>query len=222
MNTSTHTHIVKSYDAELRRLTAEIADMGDDALAQVEHALLALEQHDAALARNVIDGDDAIDTREREVSHEVLRLLALRQPSARDLREVLAALRIASDIERIADHAVGIARLSLAMPKGDVELPENLRALGVLTCDIVRQVLRAWRAIDAVLAHAVWRRDDDLDRTHAVLFHDLLARMSQAPADAAWCTHLLFVAKNLERIGDHATNIAENVWFVVDGEAAIA
>lgn len=213
-------HIVKSYDAELHRLTAEIADMGDVALIQVEHSLLALEGRDAALARQVIDGDDAIDTREREVSHEVLRLLALRQPSARDLREVLAALRIASDIERIADHAVGIARLSLAMPKGDAGLPENLRELGVLTCDIVREVLRAWRTTDATLARAVWRRDDDLDRTHAVLFHDLLARMREAPADAAWCTHLLFVAKNFERIGDHATNIAENVWFVVEGEAA--
>lgn len=210
-------HIVKSYDAELQRLMAEIADMGDDALAQVERALQALERRDAALASEVIDGDAAIDTREREVSHEVLRLLALRQPSARDLREVLAALRIASDIERIADHAVGTARLSLAMPRADAGLPENLRALGVLTCDIVREVLRAWRTADAVLARAVWRRDDDLDRTHAVLFHDLLARMGKVPADAAWCTHLLFVAKNLERIGDHATNIAENVWFVVEG-----
>ncbi|TAN04293.1 MAG: phosphate signaling complex protein PhoU [Rhodanobacteraceae bacterium] len=215
-------HIVKSYDAELQRLMSEIADMGDVALTQVEHSLLALEGRDATLARQVIDGDDAIDTREREVSHEVLRLLALRQPSARDLREVMAALRIASDIERIADHAVGVARLSLAMPAGEGGFPENLHALGLLTCDIVHEVLRAWRATDAALAHAVWQRDDDLDRTHAVLFHDLLARMRQTPDDAAWCTHLMFVAKNLERIGDHATNIAENVWFVVEGESGLS
>jgi len=218
---NTH-HIVKSYDAELQRLTGEIAGMGDEALAQVEHALLALERRDATLARRVIDGDDAIDAREREASHEVLRLLALRQPSARDLREVLAALRIASDIERVADHAVAIARLSLAIPAVTAPLPEKLRALGVLTCEIVREVLRAWRSSDAALAHAAWRRDDELDRMHALLFHDMLVRMREAPADAAWCTHLLFVAKNLERVGDHATNIAENVWFVVEGEPGLS
>jgi phosphate transport system protein len=212
-------HTVKSFDVELQRLTAEIADMGEAALAQIERALQALERHDIDLARRVIEGDDAIDTREREISHEVLRVLALRQPGARDLREVLAALRIASDIERIADHAVGIARLSLAIPMSAAALPKALHTLGALTCDIVREVLRAWRASDAALAHAAWRRDDELDRTHAALFRDLLDRMREAPAEAAWCTHLLFVAKNLERIGDHATNIAENVWFVVEGDA---
>ncbi|HEX7369529.1 MAG TPA: phosphate signaling complex protein PhoU [Rhodanobacteraceae bacterium] len=210
---NTH-HIVKSFDIELQRITAEIADMGEAALAQVEHALQALEQHDIELAGRVVGGDDAIDAREREISHDVLRVLALRQPGARDLREVLAALRIASDIERIADHAVAIARLSLAMPASAMPQPENLRALGVLTCDLVREVLHAWRASDAALAHAAWRRDDELDRTHAALFHELLDRMREVPAEAAWCTHLLFIAKNLERVGDHATNIAENVWFV--------
>ena len=214
-------HTVKSFDAELQRLAAEIADMGDAALRQVETSLRALESRDAAKARRVIDGDDAIDTREREISHEVLRVLALRQPGARDLREVLAALRIASDIERIADHAVAIARLSLAIPANSIRVPEKLRALGMLTGDIVHEVLRAWRTSDATLAHAAWRRDDELDRTHALFFHDMLIHMRETPADAAWCTHLLFVAKNLERIGDHATNIAENVWFVVEGEATV-
>lgn len=211
-------HIVASYDAELRRLTTEIADMGDVALAQVGRALLALKTHDTVLAQRVIDADDAIDAREREVSHEVLRLIALRQPSARDLREVLAALRIASDIERIADHAVGIARLSLRMvSRTPAGLPEKLVALGALTCDIVDEVLRAWRASDAALAHAAWQRDDQLDRLHADFFAATLAQMRDATADAEACTHLLFVAKNLERIGDHATNIAENTWFMVEG-----
>ncbi|MES2404184.1 MAG: phosphate signaling complex protein PhoU [Pseudomonadota bacterium] len=222
MNTQRLEHTIKRFDAELQRLTREIADMGDAALAQIARALQALEQRDAAEARRVIEGDDAIDSREREISHEVLRVLALRQPGARDLREVLAALRIASDIERIADHAVAIARLSLAMPAGTTPLPENLRALGVLTCDIVHEVLRAWRAADAALAHAAWRRDDELDRMHAQFFHDMLIRMREAPSEASWCTHLLFVAKNLERIGDHATNVAENVWFVVEGEPGLS
>ena len=221
MSTTSHQHTVKSFDMELRRLADEIAALGDAALEQVEASLRALESREAALARRVIDGDDAIDIREREIGHEALRLLALRQPTARDLREVLAAIRIASDIERIADHAVAIARLSLAMPAAADALPEALRALGVLTCDIVREVLRAGRTSDAALAHAAWRRDDDLDRMHALLFHDMLERMREAPAEAAWCTHLLFVAKNLERIGDHATNIAENVWFVVEGEPGL-
>lgn len=222
MNPIPHHHIVRSFDVELRRLAAEIADMGDAALAQIQRARQALEARDAGLAQRVIEGDDAIDQREREISHEVLRLLALRQPGARDLREVLAALRIASDIERIADHAVGIARLSLALPAPAGPVPERLRALGVLTCDIVHAVLGAWRAADATLARELWRRDDELDRTHAALFRELLERMRVAPAEAAWCTHLLFVAKNLERIGDHASNIAENVWFVEDGESAPA
>jgi phosphate transport system protein len=211
-------HTVKSFDAELQRLASEIADMGDSALAQVELALSALAEGDGDRATRVIEGDDAIDAREREISHEVLRVLALRQPGARDLREVLASLRIASDIERIADHAVGIARLSLRMPVAGVGLPDALRALGAQTGAIVRDVLRAWRTSDASLARAAWHRDDELDRLHARLFHALLERMRDNPADAARCTHLLFVAKNLERIGDHATNIAENVWFVVEGD----
>src|SRR6185437_1712311 len=181
MNTQRLEHTIKRFDAELQRLTREIADMGDAALAQIARALQALEQRDAAEARRVIEGDDAIDSREREISHEVLRVLALRQPGARDLRE-----------------------------------------LGVLTCDIVHEVLRAWRAADAALAHAAWRRDDELDRMHAQFFHDMLIRMREAPSEASWCTHLLFVAKNLERIGDHATNVAENVWFVVEGEPGLS
>lgn len=214
MNTS---HIVKSYDAELRRLTEEIAEMGEAALSRVDLALRVLAEDDPALAQSVIDGDDAIDLREREISHEVLRLLALRQPSARDLREVLAALRTAGDIERIADHAVGIARTSLAMGSAGGGLSDGLRELGVAVMDLVREALQAWRTADAALARAAWLGDDAVDRMHGNLSRELLERLRAGAGDPVRVAHLLYVAKGLERIGDHATNIAENVSFLVDG-----
>ena len=142
MITPTHNHIVKSFDAELDRLADEITAMGDAALAQVEGVLRALQRRDAALAQQVIDGDDAIDAREREIGHKALRLLALRQPTARDLREVLAAIRIAADIERIGDHTVAIARLSLANGD-DATIPDDLFAMGALAGAIAREAMAA-------------------------------------------------------------------------------
>lgn len=213
---NTH-HIIKSFDAELGRLAGEIAAMGDAALGQVEASLRALESRDNALAQQVIDGDDRIDGNESEIGHEALRLLALRQPTARDLREVLAAIRVASEIERIADHAVAIARFSLKMKPEGFVLPDDVRRMGKLTCEIARDVLRAWRQQDVELARAVWLRDDELDRANATLFHAMLDRVAFVPHMAATWTRLLFVAKSLERIGDHATNIAEKVWFVTEG-----
>ncbi|MBX3701878.1 MAG: phosphate signaling complex protein PhoU [Dokdonella sp.] len=215
-------HIVRSFDLELERLASEIADMGQAALAQVERARQALQQFDRPLARQVIADDDAIDAREREVSHDVLRLLALRQPNARDLREVLAALRIAADIERIGDHAVGMARLSLALPDDRTPLPASIHVLGQLTSAMVGDVLDAWRRGDADAARAVWRRDDEVDRVHGVLFAQMLQRLLGAGDAAATPLHLLLVAKHLERIGDHATNIAEQVWFVAEGAPGAA
>lgn len=219
MNTN---HIVKSYDAELRRLTDEIAEMGKAALSRVDSALQALVQGDSVLARSVIDGDDAIDVREREISHEVLRLLALRQPSARDLREVLAALRTAGDIERVADHAVGIARTSLAMAGADNGLPDGLTELGVAVTDLVRQALQAWRGSDVALARVAWLGDDAVDRMHGALSRELLERLRLGDDDPVRVAHWLYVAKGLERIGDHATNIAENISFMVEGRWEMA
>lgn len=216
-------HIHKSYDTELARLGQEIEAMGEAAALQLEAALSALEQRDDAAAERVVAGDAAIDEREREVSHDVLRLLALRQPVASDLREVLAALRIASDIERVGDLAANLAkrcRALNALPA--VPASTQLRALAELAQRQLRDVVRAYVQRDVPLALRVRDGDAELDRLHTVLFRDLLTWMTEDSQHISAGTHLLFIAKNIERIGDHATNIAENVWFIEHGEAALA
>ncbi|HET6906175.1 MAG TPA: phosphate signaling complex protein PhoU [Rhodanobacteraceae bacterium] len=219
MNTQTHDHIVKSYDAEIKRLVGEITRMGELAVAQIEAAMDALAKRDSRAAQRVADNDDALDALEREIGHDVLRLLALRQPIARDLREILAALRIASDIERIGDYAANVAKRSMTLNlSAPVRLASGLTALATLACDMVREVLHAYNQRDAELAHVIWQRDDELDTLYTGLFRELLTYMMEDARSITACTHLLFIAKNLERIGDHATNIAEDVWFVVRGE----
>jgi phosphate transport system protein len=219
MNTPTHDHIVKSYDAEIERLSAEIAAMGELAIAQLEAAMNALVKRDSRAAQRVADNDDALDTRERDIGHGVLRLLALRQPIARDLREILAALRIASDIERIGDYAENVARRSITLNQSPpVPLASGLNTLAELAGDLVREVLRAYMARDALAARAAWERDAELDALYTSLFRELLTYMMEDPRSITACTHLLFIAKHLERIGDHATNIAEEAWFLVNAE----
>src|SRR6185437_8534127 len=221
MNTTTpaHDHIVKSYDEELKRLTGEIHRMGELAAAQLDAAMDALGKRDSRAAQRVVDNDDALDSHEREISQDVLRLLALRQPMARDLREILAALRIASDIERIGDYAANVAKRSMALNlAAPVPLAGGLGPLARMASRLVREVMRAYVARDAELAHAVWERDAELDALYTGLFRELLTYMMEDARSITACTHLLFIAKNIERIGDHATNIAEEIWFLVYAE----
>jgi phosphate transport system protein len=219
MSTTPHDHLVKSYDEEMSRLTGEIAAMGELSARQLEAAMDALGRRDSRAAQQVADNDDVIDDQERQISTGVLRLLALRQPMARDLRDVLAALRIASDIERIGDYAENIARRSMALNQSEpVPLASGLTALATAAAGMVREVLRAYMAHDAQAARAAWARDAELDALYTALFRELLTYMMEDPRSITACTHLLFIAKNLERIGDHATNIAEEVWFAVEGE----
>src|SRR5574337_1791690 len=179
----------------------------------------ALGKRDSKAAQRVADNDDEIDNRERQISNDVLRLLALRQPMARDLREVLAALRIASDIERIGDYATNVARRSMTLNlSAPVPLVGSLAPMSRMACRLIRDAMRAYAAQDAELAYAVWERDADLDALYTTLFRELLTYMMEDPRSITACTHLLFMAKNIERIGDHATNIAENVWYAVTGE----
>jgi phosphate transport system protein len=220
MNTQSHDHLVKSYDEEMSRLTGEIAAMGELSTKQLEAAMDALGKRDSKAAQRVADNDDEIDNRERQISNDVLRLLALRQPMARDLREVLAALRIASDIERVGDYATNVARRSMTLNlSAPVPLVGSLGPMARMACRLLRDAMRAYTAQDANLAYAVWERDADLDALYTTLFRELLTYMMEDPRSITACTHLLFIAKNVERIGDHATNIAENIWFVVRGEA---
>ena len=213
-----HEHIVKSYDEEQRRLADEVVRMGLTAVAQLEAALDVVERRDDNAARRIVANDESIDEAERRISHDVM-LLALRGPMARDLREILAALRIPADIERIGDYAANVAKRSIALNAAP-PLPHvaGLRALGLLAAGQVRQALRAYREGDAELALQVRENDARLDEQYTGLFRELLTYMMEDPRNITPCTHLLFMAKNLERIGDHATNIAENVWFLHHGE----
>ena len=218
MNSTPHEHIVKSYDEDQRRIVEDVVRMGQAAVAQLEAALDVVERRDDSAARRIVANDESIDESERRISHDVM-LLALRGPMARDLREILAGLRIPADIERIGDYAANVAKRSIAL-NASPPLPHiaGLRALGLLAAGQVRQALRAYREGDAELALQVRENDARLDEQYTGLFRELLTYMMEDPRNITPCTHLLFMAKNLERIGDHATNIAENVWFLIHGE----
>jgi len=217
MHNQPHDHIVKSYDEEQRRLLDETLRMGEMAASQLEAALDVVQRRDDNAAARIIENDEAIDTLEQEISHDVMKL-ALRGPMARDLREILAAIRIASDIERIGDYAANVAKRSTALNLAP-PLPQisGLQSIGKLAVQQLRDVLVAYRDNDVEAARAVRERDAELDAAYTTLFRELLTYMMEDARSITPCTHLLFMAKNIERIGDHATNIAENVWFLVRG-----
>ena len=222
MTTQPHNHILRSYDEERRRLTAEILRMGEMAAAQLQAALDVVERRDDKAAARIVANDEAIDVLEREIGQEVMTL-ALRGPMARDLRELLAALRIAADIERIGDYAANVAKRSTAL-NAVPPLPHTrgLNVLGQRVLQQLRDVLQAFVANDADAAERVRARDVEVDTLHTGLFRELLTYMMEDARAITPCTHLLFMAKNLERIGDHATNIAENIWFLVHGDGPMA
>jgi len=212
-------HIVKSFDSELDRLYGEISRMGDTAASQLDAAVDVLLRRDDQAAERVVANDAAIDELEQAVSHDVLRLLALRQPMARDLREVYSALRIASDIERIGDYAANVAKRSLVLNRTPpVQAVQSIPALAATANSLVRGAVQAFRLRDDALALQVREGDARLDQQYTALFRELLTWMMEDPRTITPCAHLLFIAKNIERIGDHATNIAEATWFIVHGQ----
>lgn len=217
-NSNDTPHILRSNDEEQQRLHGEIMRMGAMAAAQIEAAIDVVHRRDDKAAQRVVANDDAIDDLEREISNDVMRL-ALRGPLAGDLRVILAALRIASDIERIGDYAANLAKRSLSLNQMP-PLPHahGLDTLARLAASQVRDALRAYDQLDVQLAEEVRERDAELDQLHTSLFRELLTYMMEDARHITPSTHLLFMAKNLERIGDHATNIAENIIFRVKGE----
>ncbi|TLX21516.1 phosphate signaling complex protein PhoU [Thermomonas fusca] len=213
-----YNHIVKSLDDEQRALQGELIRMGLMAAAQLEAALDVVERRDDGAAERVIANDEAIDTLEQQVNHDVIRLIQ-RGPLATDLRLILAALRVASDIERIGDYAANIAKRSLVLNQlPPLPLTRGLGTLGRMAVQQVRDVLEAYRERDGEAALRVRARDAELDTLYTGLFRELLTYMMEDARAITACTHLLFMAKNIERIGDHATNIAENAWFLIHGE----
>lgn len=211
-------HTVKAYDEELQRLKTTIAQMGGIAEEQLASAMDALSRRDTALADRVIAADVRIDELEDAIEDRAVVVIAKRQPMANDLREILVAIRVASDLERIGDLAKNLAKRTLAIPETQ---PRNvisgLARMSVLAQEQLQRVLDAYARSDANLALEVWRADEEIDALYNSVFRELLTYMMEDPRTIGACTHLLFGAKNLERIGDHTTNIAENIYFQIHG-----
>jgi phosphate transport system protein len=216
-----HDHIVSSYEEELASLNNKIAKMGGLAEEMVAQALDALEKRNRRLAQSIIEQDDAIDALERDIEQQVTIMIVKRQPVAYDLRQVMAPLRISTDLERIGDLGKNIAKRTIAV--GSESAPKSsmlgLRHMGELVLLQLKDVIDAFIERDADHALKVWYKDEDVDAMYNSIFRELLTYMMEDPRNIGLCTHLLFGAKNLERIGDHATNIAEIVYFLVHGTA---
>ncbi|WP_396593851.1 phosphate signaling complex protein PhoU [Brevundimonas sp. R86498] len=213
-------HTVKAYGDELNQLTAEVARMGGLAEAQVADAVESVARRDIALARAVVERDAKVDAMHRDIEKKAIRLIALRQPVASDLRKTLAAMKLSVDLERTGDLAKNIAKraLSLAETEPMQPLTRSIERMGKLVSMRLRDVLDAYTASEIDRAMAVWASDDEVDEHYNALFRELLTYMMGDPRTISACTHLLFMAKNLERIGDHATNIAEVIHYEITGD----
>ena len=212
-------HIVKSFDSELTLLNEAITRMGQLSQTQLAGAIDALLLHDTAGAARVVREDFEVDELERETDARAIRVLALRQPIARDLREVLGVLRISIEFERICDFAANIAKRAIALSASSPdEWINELAELGGLALKQLAAVAAAFQDRDANKAMQVWAQDEAIDDMHTGIYRGLIDWMKADAARVPSGAHLLFIAKNIERIGDHATNIAEAVYYLVTGE----
>lgn len=216
-------HIVSAFEEELVSLGEKIAQMGGLAEKQLAEAVDALNRRDSSLADIVIAADERIDHFERDIEEQAILMIARRQPMALDLREIMAAIRISSDLERIGDLSKNIAKRVLAI--GTDTHPQRLirgvEHMSKLAMAQLKDVLDAYSQRDTDKAKSVWRRDEEIDAMYTSLFRELLTYMMEDPRNITPCTHLLFAAKNVERIGDHTTNIAETVHYLVHGRPLV-
>jgi phosphate transport system protein len=218
MASTTTGHTLKAFDEDLDQLRATLAEMGGLAEAAIAASMQALSRRDSTAARKIVDADRRIDELEAEAERQAVQIIALRAPMADDLREVVAALKIAGVIERIADYAKNIAkRVQVVEDAGEMKPMALIPAMASIASEMVRNALDAFAARDPHRAAAVCERDRALDDFYNSIFRTLLTFMMEDPHNITPATHLLFIAKNLERIGDHATNIAEMVYFAATG-----
>jgi phosphate transport system protein len=209
-------HTVKSYDQELNLLARRITEMGGLVETQISAAVDALVQRNTELADEVIRRDDDVDRLEEEIDQLAIRILATRQPVAVDLRLIVMALKISNDLERIGDYAVNMARRCYQLVEQPAVRPlHTIPRMAQIAQAMVKDVLDAYGERDVTKAIAVWHRDDEVDDLYTSLFRELLTYMLEDPRNISACTHLLFIAKNIERIGDHATNIAEKIHYMI-------
>ncbi|GAA6156409.1 phosphate signaling complex protein PhoU [Pyruvatibacter sp.] len=213
-------HIVTSFEEALDSINESLARMGGLAEKQLADSIEAITRRDRALAEQTVASDKQIDALEVDIEAQALRLIALRQPMAIDLRETVSAIKISSDLERIGDLAKNISKRALAVDQASPgRAMQGLERMGRQVLNQLKEVLDAYAQRDNERAMVVWRRDEEIDEMYNSLFRELLTYMMEDPRTISLCTHLLFVAKNLERIGDHSTNIAETIQFLVTGEA---
>lgn len=212
--------IVRSFQEELDGLAARIAQMGGLTEAQLAAAIEAVARRDGELAERTVQEDKRVDQMEREIEEHAVRLIALRQPVATDLREAISAIKISTDLERIGDLAKNIAKRAIVLKDfdGSTRLIQGISRMGHLAQTQLKHVLDAYSNREASVAMEVWREDEEIDAMYNSVFRELLTYMMEDPRTIGISTHLLFVAKNIERIGDHATNIAETVSYLVTGE----
>ncbi len=213
-------HIVRSYDEELRKLRDMVARMGGLAERQVAEATRALVRRDTGLATEVVGRDVQIDALEREVEAFCVRLLALRQPMAADLRVIVAAMKASNDLERIGDYAANAAKRAVVLaslpPLGSLN---GFERMAHLVQENLKAAMDAFVNHDAEAARRVWEADEPVDAIYNGIFRELLTFMMEDPRNITAATHMLFIAKNLERIGDHTTNIAERIFYAVRGDS---
>lgn len=213
-------HTITAFEQELQGLTRKLVDMGGLAEKAVIDSISALTRSDLELAHKIVKEDDIIDVLQREIEESAILIIARRQPVAQDLREIVAALRISNDLERIGDLAKNIGKRVVAI-NYDIfpqKLLPGVEHLSQLAMTQLKNVLDAYTQKDTVKALAVWNKDNNIDQVYTSLFRELLTYMMEDPRNITSCTHLLFIAKNIERIGDHATNIAETVCYMATGE----
>jgi phosphate transport system protein len=213
------THTMKAFDADLEELSRMVAEMGGLAEKEIADSIMALARRDLELAQRVIALDPSVDALQRAIEEKAILTIARRQPMAVDLRDIVGSLRVSNDLERIGDHAKNIAKRVLALD-ADIAFSQVIRGVEEMTKLVlaqVKQVLDAYASRDVAKALEVWRRDEEVDAVNNSLFRELLTYMMEDPRNITSCTHLLFCTQNIERMGDHATNIAETVYYMVEG-----
>ncbi len=216
-------HTAKAFDIDLQELTRMVAEMGGLAEKQISNSVDALARRDTDSAQQVVATDTRIDTLQHEIEDKAVLTIARRQPMAIDLREIVGALRVAGDLERIGDLAKNIGKRVLALD-GDFHPTKLLRGvehMGALVLTQLKEVLDSYAGHDLQKALAVWNGDEAVDAMCTSLFRELLTYMMEDPRNITFCIHLMFCAKNIERMGDHATNIAETVYYMIEGRAIV-
>ena len=212
-------HTAKAFDVDLHEISRKVAEMGGLAEKQIADSIETLTRRDVEGARHVVAADDAIDRLQREIEEKCVLTIARRQPMAVDLRQVVGALRISNDLERVGDLAKNISKRidSLDSKFEPPTLIRGIEHMAAMVLEQLNQVLDSYAARDLEKAMAVWRGDEGIDAMCTSLFRELLTYMMEDPSHITFCLHLMFCAKNIERMGDHATNIAETVYYMVEG-----